>query len=96
MKSDALLAQWTGTSRSKTERSGQSYGLERSTTALRSKPGKKDRVLTRLPLASKREASLPRMKSRGQRVPGHAKYQVVVRCLKGVVWSVHGSVPWIS
>ena len=43
MKSDALLAQWTGTSRSKTERSGQSYGLERSTTALRSKTGKKDR-----------------------------------------------------
>ena len=54
MKSDAPPSPMDGDIKVEDREVGQSYGLERSTTALRSKPGKKDRVLTRLPLASKR------------------------------------------
>ena len=54
MKSDAPPSPMDGDIKVEDREVRQSYGLERSTTALRSKPGKKDRVLTRLPLASKR------------------------------------------
>ena len=63
MKSDAPPSPMDGDIMSKTERSGQSYGLERSTTAPRSKTGEERQGLDPVPLASKREASLPRMKS---------------------------------
>ena len=59
MKSDAPPSPMDGDIKVEDREVRQSYGLERSTTALRSKPGKKDRVLTSVTLSLKERLACP-------------------------------------